>query len=65
MCLVTSYHITYLELGVFIGLALLKATLCSNLISLISGLWNSLIGWWGHGAWGEGVLYLGTDKKTN
>lgn len=61
----TSSHITYLELCAFIAFVLFLdcAQLPSNFINL--GLWKSLIGRWGHGGKGEGVLYLGTDKKTN
>lgn len=65
---ITSNHITYLQLDAFIALALFKVSPGSNLVSLILGSWGARRGSGGTedvvGKVG-GVLYLGTDKKTN
>lgn len=62
---IISHHITYLELGEFIALVFFKTALCSNLISFIWGCGRVWLGDGGTEDGGEGVLYLGTDKKTN
>lgn len=67
MCHVTSHHniFTYVELGVFIALVLFKAAFSFNVIPFIWGFGGAGSDGGDTEEWGKGVLYLGTDKKTN